>query len=170
LLARAGVALPAFAAERNDGEPPEAARIDEANLAFVGQREHGVRVRREWDIRLRDEQSPCHPKVHKELRGWLLRAREIEDDRLADAAHALDGRAAQRLGDLFLRRLEGLRFAAGPHTGDALPADARVDAIGDGFDFWEFRHGDWMRSACDWPRGDKKGSPGGWRRRPFQRS
>ena len=49
-------------------------------------------------------------------------------------------RAGQRLGDLGLGRLEGLRLAAGPHARDALPGDARVNAVGDGFDFGEFRH------------------------------
>ena len=52
LPAWSGIAVPVFAAERDDREPTEPARIDEANLALIGQREHGVCVGGQRDIRL----------------------------------------------------------------------------------------------------------------------
>ena len=53
---------------------------------------------------------------------------------------AQDARTGEGRGDLALRRLEGLRFAAGPDAADALATDASVYAVGDGFDLREFRH------------------------------
>ncbi len=147
LSAGAAVALRLLFADRNDGQAAEAAGIDEADLALVGEREHRVRVGGQRNVRLRDEQASGHAEVDEELRGRLPGAREVEDDRLAHAAHAVDRRAGERLRDLFLRGLEGLGLAAGPDAHDALPANARIHAIGDGFDLGKLGHGDSMRRS-----------------------
>ena len=91
-------------------------------------------------VRSGDEEAPRHAEMDEEL-SWLLTASEVDDDRLADTMDAVDTAAGEDLDDLVRRRLEGLGLVAGPHGADGLPVDALVNAIGDGFDFWEFGHG-----------------------------
>src|SRR6185437_12352284 len=103
--------------------------------------------------------------MHEELWRPFLPSRQVKDNRLTYAPYVLDGGAGKGFGDLFFGRFERLRFAAGPHASNALSADARVDAVGDGFDFGKFRHGDWMQQVYVWPRGGRRGTRANWRRR-----
>ena len=136
-----------------DGEAAEAAGIDEADLAAVGEGEDGVGVWRQRDVGLRDEKAAGHAEVNEELgwgglvagcvSAWVFVAAQGHDDGLADATDLGDGGAGENLLDLALRALEGLGFAAGPDAGDALALDAGVNAVGDGFDLRQL--GQWAR-------------------------
>ncbi len=111
-------------------------------------------VGRQGHVGVRDEQAAGHAEVDKELGGGGVTAivgqvLEGHHDRFTDAADLGDCSSGEDLDDLGFGALEGLWFAAGPHGNDALPADALVDAVGDGFDFGEFRHGERTRlSRC----------------------
>ena len=91
------------------------------------------------DFGLRDEEAAGHAEVNEELRRRPFVC-DVSDDGFADAMDACDGRIGERFGDEGFGGFEGLRPAAGPDGGDALSADAGVDAIGYGFDFGELRH------------------------------
>jgi DNA-binding beta-propeller fold protein YncE len=126
-----------------EGKAAEAARIDEADLAAVGEGEDGVGVQWLGDGGIRDEQASGHSQVDQKLygNGFLLHgAVKRHYDGFAYAPDAFDCRAGQCVGDFGFRRLEGLWLAAGPDAQDSLAVDARVDAVGDGFDFGKFGH------------------------------
>jgi hypothetical protein len=154
-----------------EGDATEAARIDEADLArgcFPGrvysawraaEGEDGVGVGREREFGRGDEQAARHSEVDQEFNGCFIRSHpsrrssdgwgtrsffsvKRHDDGLADAADGFDARAGEGGDDLGLGRIEGLRLAAGPDTGDALAVDAGVNACGDGFDLGKLRHRD----------------------------
>src|SRR5258708_5191279 len=57
LFARAGITFTTFVSKRHNRKPAESARIDETNLALVGECEHGMRMRWQRHIRLRYEQA-----------------------------------------------------------------------------------------------------------------
>ncbi len=99
-------------------------------------------VRGEGDFGLRDEQAAGHAEVDEQLRGLAAWGGEVGDDGLADAVDAVDACAGECGDEVGFGGLEGLRLAAGPDAEDALAGDAGVDAVGDGFDFGEFGHGD----------------------------
>jgi hypothetical protein len=89
-------------------------------------------VGRERHFSLRYQQAASHPQVNQKLclnpqlviRGFaknlilacVATAAQVHHDRLPHPPHALDGRPGQRFDDLSLRRLEGLRLAAGPNA------------------------------------------------------
>ncbi len=150
----AGAEVRAIDARGTDGQASEAAGVDEAEFARVCEREDGVGVGRQGHVGVRDEQAAGHAEVDEELgRGRVGSAvdgaLERGNDGLADAPDFGDRASGEDFDDLGFGALEGLWFAAGPHGNDALPADALVDAVGDGFDFGEFRHGERTRlSRC----------------------
>lgn len=130
-----------------EGDAAEAAGIDEADFAMVcfprrtTKSEDSVGVGRERDFRRGDEQATGHTEVDEEFGGCFI-ALHSHDDGFADAVDGLDEGSGEGGGDLGLGRLEGLRLAAGPDTGDAGAVAAGVDACGDGFDFGKLRHRD----------------------------
>lgn len=123
-----------------DGEPAEAAGVDEAQLMAAGERENSMGVWRKRNLRRGDEQAAGHAEVDEELGGWAGGMAEGCDDGLADAADAVDAGMGEDVDDFGFGGLEGLRLAAGPDVLDALAVDAGVDAVGDGFDFGQLRH------------------------------
>ena len=125
-------------------------------MAAVGEAQDRVSVGWQRNLRLGDEQAAGHSEVDEKFNRALLLLRAAvcdgHHDGLAYAADAVDSGAGQRVGDLGLGRLEGLRLAAGPDAGDALAVNARLDAVGDGFDFRKFRHvmrRSW-KTGCRW--------------------
>lgn len=125
------------------GETAEAARVDEAKLLTVGERENGVGVGRVGDFGGVDEEAAGHAEVDEELRGLLGAAGlagEVKGDGLADAVDAVDAGVGEGLGDDIGRRLEGLRLVAGFNTEDSLAVDAGVNSVGYGFYFGKLGH------------------------------
>jgi len=122
-----------------NGDAAEAAWIDEANFAVIGQGEDSVSVRCERDFGRGDEQATSHAEVDEEFGGGFV-ALHGHDDGFADSADGLNARAGEGGCDLGFGGLEGLRFAAGPDADDARSVDAGVDASGDGFDFGKLGH------------------------------
>ena len=145
LFAGAGVGL------AMDGEAAEASWIDEANLAPITERENGMGVRRERTVGMRDQETAGHAEVDEKLccfRRDAVGAIERHDDRLAHSSNAADGGAGQHFLDLGFRTFEGLRFAAGPNVCDALTAHPLMDAVGNGFDFRQFRQASLLPVGC----------------------
>ena len=124
-----------------NGEPAEAARIDEADLTGIGKGQDGMGMEWQRNVRVRDEEAAGHAEVHQEL-GCLVHAfsrpgsLKRHHDGLTDAPDTTDGGAGEGLFDLALRALEGLRLSAGPDAMNCLAVDALMDAVGDGFNLW----------------------------------
>ena len=119
----------------------EAARIDEADFAGVGQCEDGVSMRRERDFGGGDEQAAGHAEVDEEF-GRVFVPVNRHYDGLANAADGFDASAGEGAGDFVFGRLEGLRLAAGPDAKDARAVDTGVDACSDGLDLGKLGHRD----------------------------
>src|ERR1035441_8278187 len=89
-----------------NGQTAKAARVDKADFAVVGKGEDSVRMERQRDFRLGDEQTAGHPEVNEEFRRALALPRSTavdgHDDGFADAADAVDGCAGERFGNFSL--------------------------------------------------------------------
>ncbi len=124
-----------------NGEPAEAARVDEADLTSIGKGQDGMGMEGQRDVGVRDEKAAGHAEVHQEL-GCMVHAfsrpgsLKRHHDGLTDAPDTTDGGAGKGLFDLAFRALEGLRLSAGPDAMNRLAVDALMDAIGDGFNLW----------------------------------
>lgn len=95
------------------------------------------------NLRGGNEQPSRHAEMHEQLlRGRATRfRRQVDDDVFAHTAHAADAEPRKRGGHFRGRRFERLLIVAEPGRDDAVPSDAAIDAVGDGFHFGEFWHG-----------------------------
>ena len=141
-----------------EAEATEATGVNEAEFVAGAEGEAGVGVRRNGDVGVGVEQAAGHAEVDEELVGGGLAAEgfEVEDDVFADAMDAGDAEPGESSGHGFGVGLEGLAGSAEGGGEDALAMGSVMDALGYGFDFWEFGHGVDLVSHCVGWVGDRR--------------
>jgi hypothetical protein len=133
-----------------EAKATEAAGVYEAELVTGAEGEAAVGVRWDGDGGVGVEQAASHAEVDEELVGGGFGAEgfEVKDDVFADAMDARDAESGEGGGHDFGVGLEGFAGAAEGGGEDALAVGAVVDALGYGFDLWEFGHGVGLVSHC----------------------
>ncbi len=136
-----------------EGEAPEAARIDEAELAAAQKSETRVGMRRDRCGRIGHQQAAGHAQVDDPLSlrkliiaRWFFpslagaRRAKFADNVFAGAVNGEKNPAYQAAGQFRRRSFERLMVRAEPDIDNAVPAHPLVDAAGDSLHFGELGH------------------------------